>query len=90
MGTGAVVITVMVVGRMTEVASHESPSVWPVVLAGLAFFYLWWLGILLFDLAFIWHRYIRQSVAVRTLSEWHRGQDARPDALFRKSNDKHR
>ena len=90
MGAGTAVVTVMVVGRMIEVASHESPSVWPVVLAGLAFFYLWWLGILLFDLAFVWHRYIRQSVAVRTLSEWHRGQDARPDALFRKTGNKRR
>ena len=90
MGAGALVVSVMVVGRMNEVASHESPSVWPVVLASLAFFYLWWLGILLFDLAFIWHRYIRQSVAVRTLSEWHRGQDARPETLFKKSGNDRR
>ncbi len=89
MGVGALVVSVMVVGRMIEAADSKASlsdtSVWPVVLAALAFFYLWWLGILLFDLAFIWHRYIRYSVAVRTLSEWHRGKDARPEKLFKKS-----
>ena len=87
MGAGTLVVSIMVIGRMVE-ASNQSlttTAVWPVALAGLAFFYLWWLGILLFDLAFIWHRYIRYSVAVRTLSEWHRGLDARPDALFKKA-----
>ena len=86
MAAGALVVSVMVVGRMYETAAEipRTPSVWPVALAGLAFFYLWWLGILLFDLAFIWHRYIRWSVVVRTLSEWHRGKEARPEALFKK------
>lgn len=86
MGIGAWIVSVMVVGRLYEAAqgSLVTTSVWPVVLAGLAFFYLWWLGILLFDLAFVWHRYIRYSVAVRTLSAWHRGDEASPDALFKK------
>jgi hypothetical protein len=37
--------------------------IWPVVLAGLAFFYLWWLAALTFDLTFVWHRYIHHSAA---------------------------
>jgi len=37
------------------------PPLWPVVLSGLAFLYLWWLAGLLFDLAFIWQKYIRDS-----------------------------
>lgn len=36
---------------------------WPLVLASAAFIYLWWLAILIFDLVFVWHRYIRYSVA---------------------------
>ena len=35
---------------------------WPLLLAGAAFFYLWWLAALVFNLAFVWHRYIRYSV----------------------------
>ena len=82
LGCGALVVLAMVLGRLIEADSHA--PVWPVLLAGLAFLYLWWLGILLFDLAFVWHRYIRNSVAVRTLSEWYRGQDAWPDMTLRK------
>ena len=62
----------MVVSRLVE-DNVDSPAR-PVVLAGLAFLYLWWLGILLFDLAFVWHRYIRNSVAVDTLGEWQIGR----------------
>ena len=39
-----------------------STPFWPVVLSAAAFLYLWWLAIILFDLTFVWHRYIRQSV----------------------------
>jgi hypothetical protein len=35
---------------------------WPVVLSAAAYLYLWWLAIILFDLTFVWHRYIRQGV----------------------------
>jgi hypothetical protein len=46
------------------------PSIWPVLLAGGAFLYLWWLATLLFDLAFIWQRYVRRSVANDRLLQW--------------------
>ena len=39
----------------------QGAPIWPVFVAGVAFLYLWWLGILVFDLAFMWHRYIRRS-----------------------------
>jgi hypothetical protein len=48
----------------------ERPPLWPVFLATAAFLYLWWLATLLFDLAFVWQRYIRQSVCVDGLAEW--------------------
>jgi hypothetical protein len=40
---------------------QPSPSGWPVAIGGLLFFYLWWLGAMLFDLSFIWQRYVRNS-----------------------------
>jgi len=47
-------------------AGKDKPdvSLGPVLIAGIAFFYLWWLSALLFDLVFIWRRYARHS-AVR-------------------------
>jgi hypothetical protein len=46
------------------------PPVWPVLLASIGFLYLWWLATLLFDLAFVWQRYVRRSVANQRLREW--------------------
>lgn len=46
-----------------------SMPVWPLFLAGAGFLYLWWLSILLFDLTFVWRRYIRESVALDCLCE---------------------
>ena len=48
-------------GEMHAVADAalEHGSIWPVFLAGAAFLYIWWLAILLFDLTFVWHLYIR-------------------------------
>lgn len=76
LGLGGALVFFMVVNRLLG-ADTDAPA-WPVALAGLGFLYLWWLGILLFDLSFVWHRYVRQSVAVDTLCEWYRGRDARP------------
>lgn len=47
-----------------------TPSAWPVVLAGAAFLYLWWLSTLLFDLAFVWQRYTRHSTTNKRLKTW--------------------
>lgn len=80
--SGTFMVLFIIVNRLWE--THSQAPIWPVALAGLAFIYLWWLGILLFDLAFIWHRYIRQSVAVDTLSEWNRGRDSWPTVTLRK------
>jgi hypothetical protein len=44
--------------------------VWPVMLAGALFLYLWWLAALVFDLAFVWQRYVRGSVANDRLRQW--------------------
>jgi hypothetical protein len=54
------------------------PHVWPVLLSGAVFLYLWWLAALIFDLAFVWQRYVRNSVANDRLKEWHNLKDEEP------------
>jgi len=46
------------------------PPLWPVLLATAGFLYLWWLAALIFDLGFVWQRYIRHSIANQRLREW--------------------
>lgn len=45
----------------------ERAPLWRLLLAILAFLYLWWFASLLFDLMFVWQRYIRQDEALRFL-----------------------
>jgi hypothetical protein len=40
----------------------EKPELWPFFLGAVAFLFLWRLAAILFDLTFIWHRYIKQNV----------------------------
>ena len=63
--SGSAVAAVMVGTIVFGSSSHG--GVWPVVVALLLFFYLWWLAILLFDIVFTWHRYIRSSNVVTHL-----------------------
>lgn len=51
---------------------HHGP-VMPVILAGGIFLYLWWLAAIIFDLAFIWHCYIRHDQGRETLKKYCRG-----------------
>ncbi len=39
----------------------ELHQLWPLFMAAAVFMYLWWLAALLFDLVFVWHRYIRYA-----------------------------
>ena len=76
LGVGSAAIGYIVLDRL--LGGDTANPTWPMLLAGLAFLYLWWLGILLFDLTFVWHRYIRNSVAIDTLRQWRRGAEATP------------
>jgi hypothetical protein len=62
--------------KAVEALLKPNPSTWPVLLAGAACLYLWWLAALVFDLSFVWHRYVRRSVMNDTLRRW-RWPDAR-------------
>ena len=46
------------------------PPLWPLLLSAAIFLYLWWLAALIFDLAFVWQRYIRNAIANERLQEW--------------------
>lgn len=77
LGCGAAVIAFIIARRLSV-----EMAIWPVIFSGLAFTYLWWLGILLFDLSFIWHRYIRRSVAIDTLLAWRHNEDVKPCSVM--------
>ena len=83
-GAGMGMILFIVIKRL--LIGAESTPVWPVALGGLAYVYLWWLGILVFDLAFVWHRYVRQSVAIETLNAWTSGVDPQPKVTLCKKS----
>ena len=76
LGVGAAAIGYIVLVRLSGLDGAK--PTWPILLAGFGSLYLWWLGILLFDLTFVWHRYIRNSVAIDLLRQWRRGSDAQP------------
>jgi hypothetical protein len=46
------------------------PPVWPLILSWLAFCYTWWLSILIFDLAYVWNRYVRHGTAIDRMGVW--------------------
>lgn len=46
------------------------PIAWPVLLGGAAFLYLWWLAALIFDLGFVWQRYVRNALSNKRLMTW--------------------
>ena len=71
--TGGLIIVFVIVAQLVDTdgpgPGTTTPPVplWPIVLAGAAFLYLWWLAIIAFDLTFIWHLYIRWGAAQRLI-----------------------
>ncbi len=59
-------------------ADHR--AVWPILPAAAAFLYLWWLAALLFDLTFVWQRYIRQAKGIIHLNKLYRASTAAASA----------
>jgi hypothetical protein len=80
LGSAALAGSAIVIGRLAEM--ENAPPVWPIVVAGLMFIDLWWLGILMFDLTFVWHRYVREAVSVQVLRCWSPDEDAKPRKLM--------
>lgn len=46
------------------------PPLWTVAVATVGLLYLWWLSALLFDLSFVWHRYVRRAGVDKNLRRW--------------------
>ena len=82
LGCGAALIAYIIAARLIADKNIPDLAVWPVMLAGLLFLYLWWLGILLFDLTFVWHRYVREAVFVQALRSWRHREDPKPRPLM--------
>jgi hypothetical protein len=53
--------------HLRSLSLEKHGDLWPLFLAGALFAYLWWLSALLFDLVFVWHRYIRRSGELKYL-----------------------
>jgi hypothetical protein len=63
------VMSAFVLVSVLLAASPAEAELWPVILGAILFFYLWWLATLIFDLVFVWQRYIRQAAAQARVSE---------------------
>jgi hypothetical protein len=48
-------------------ADEDVGPLWRVFVGIAACLYLWWLAAMLFDLVFVWHRYLRHAVALEFL-----------------------
>jgi hypothetical protein len=59
---------------------REKATIWPLVVGSIAFLFFWKLSVILFDLTFVWHRYIRNNV----LHQWFIDNIPRPDEDCRK------
>jgi hypothetical protein len=61
--------TALLIGLMIRSSGRgaDSPDVWPVVLGGLFFLYLWWLATLILDLTIVWHSYVRWSAGINSM-----------------------
>jgi hypothetical protein len=70
--SGGAIVAAMVAFRICSAEESVDEPIWPLLLSGAAFLYLWWLGMMLFDLAFVWHRYIRGSVALNAFRPYRR------------------
>jgi hypothetical protein len=57
-GLGGVAAFLVLLKVLPMNSAALDKSLWALVLANAAFLYLWWLSALLFDLVYIWHRFI--------------------------------
>ena len=71
--SGAVLAVLTIINDVRAMEKHG--SLWPIFVAILAFLYLWWLSSLLFDLLFVWHRYIQGDAAHKFLRQHVRRKD---------------
>ena len=64
---GPLVVAILTIQVIMD--KGDRGPLWPLVLATMAFLYLWRLAALIFDLVFVWHLYIHSSVALKRMGE---------------------
>jgi len=79
---GGVAALIFLLHLLSNPVSSTGPaqlgqSLWTLLLANGAFLYLWWLGAVIFDLVYIWHRYIYYyGTTKKVLGELHKRHKA--------------
>ncbi len=68
-GVGGAILYVVLRSTLVAPAGELVRPIWPLVLATFALLYLWWLAVLLFDLSFVWHWYMRHDRICRSRFE---------------------
>jgi hypothetical protein len=63
-----------IIAIMVCILAGHQRALWPVVSTGTIFLYLWWLAALVFDLSFVWHRYIRMNTGLERTEELMNGK----------------
>lgn len=76
LATGALFSLAVICTALYELSLPPAKSVWPVLVGWLASMYLWWIAIVVFDLTYTWHWYIRKSGMLRKMRLWVKGRDA--------------
>jgi hypothetical protein len=64
-------------GTSAKPPDGGEPALWPLLIGAIAFLYLWRLAAILFDLTFVWHRYIRHNA----LLIWYRKNLGPPQSI---------
>ncbi len=69
---GVFLVVVLVLPALIELRKEEDSefSLFLALLGLAAFFYLWWLAALIFDLGFVWQRYVRNEGVEARIGEW--------------------
>jgi pimeloyl-ACP methyl ester carboxylesterase len=67
-GLGGIAACLVLLTLLQSDRSALDRSLWALVLANAGFLYVWWLGALLFDLVYIWHRFICSYRTTKILS----------------------
>jgi hypothetical protein len=80
---GAITAGAIIAVILVTYGGRADVELWPVMVAAIVFFYLWWLTALLFDLTFVWQRYVRASVASGSLA-WLARQQITPADVERR------
>ena len=76
---GTALLALIVYGLL--ILADNRAVLWPVLVGGAFFLYLWWLAALLMDLSLVWHTYVRRDTGIRAV----RAMVGTPSGMERRS-----